>query len=132
MSYVFPSNLKYTKSHEWIKIETKIAIIGITDYAQDQLSDIVYVNLPQVGEFFEKGSVIGEFESVKSVDDFYMPISGKIIEINGKIRDNPDLINSSPYEEGWILKVKYSNPSELDTVLSVKQYQKLIEKNGNQ
>jgi glycine cleavage system H protein len=132
MDYKFPTDLKYTKTHEWVKKENNIAIVGITDYAQHQLSDIVYVELPQVGEVFEKGSVVGEFESVKAVGEFYMPISGEIVELNNKLADNPELINFSPYEDGWILKVKFNNPSELDVFLSVNQYQELIKKEENQ
>ncbi|TFG08676.1 MAG: glycine cleavage system protein GcvH [Promethearchaeota archaeon] len=132
MEYEFPLDLKYTHSHEWVKIENDIAIVGITDYAQDKLSDIVYVEFPQKGEEFEKGSVVGEFESVKAVDEFYMPLSGKIVELNTKLTDNPELINSSPYNEGWILKIRFKDPSELDAFLSVKEYQELIIKEEDQ
>jgi len=128
MNYKIPSGLKYTKSHEWVNLKDEIAVMGITDYAQDQLSDVVYVELPQIGEIFEKGSMIGEIESVKSVDEFYMPLSGEIIELNKKIADNPELVNSSSYEDGWFLKIKISNPREVELLLSASQYQELIAK----
>lgn len=131
MDFKVPIELKYTITHEWISLKDDISITGITDYAQLQLSDIVYVELPKIGEKFEKGLMIGEIESVKVVGEFYMPLSGEIIELNQKIMDNPELINTSPYEEGWFLKIKISTPSELNTLLSVNQYQKVIQKEEN-
>ena len=131
MDFKEPIELKYTITHEWISLKDDISITGITDYAQLQLSDIVYVELPKIGEKFEKGLMIGEIESVKVVGEFYMPLSGEIIELNQKIMDNPELINTSPYEEGWFLKIKISTPSELNTLLSVNQYQKVIQKEEN-
>ena len=132
MDYKIPLDLKYTNSHEWIRLENDIAVMGITDYAQHQLSDVVYVELPQVGDFFEKGSMIGEIESVKAVDEFYMPLSGVILEINKNLSDHPEFVNSLPYEEGWMVKIKINNPSELDTFLSANQYKELIQREENQ
>jgi glycine cleavage system H protein len=122
MDYEFPNDLKYTSTHEWIKIEDKIAIIGITDYAQHKLGDIVFVELPEIGMVFEKGSNAAEIESVKAVGDLIMPLSGEIIAINENIADTPEIINSSPFGRGWIIKVKFSHPSEIDELLSVEQY----------
>ena len=132
MNFKVPTDRKYTKSHEWVRLENKIAVIGITDYAQHQLSDVVYVELPKIGEIFEKGSMIGEIESVKAVDEFYMPLSGEIVELNDQLRNNPELVNSSPYDKGWFLKIKINNPSEFDTFLTAIQYQELIQREENQ
>lgn len=132
MDFNVPTELKYTNTHEWIKIIDDSCIMGITDFAQHQLSDIVYVELPEIGQKFEKGKMIGEIESVKAVGEFYMPVSGEIIELNQKIINNPELINSSPYEEGWFLKIKISTPNELDTLLSADQYEEIIKKEENQ
>ena len=132
MDFKVPTDRKYTKSHEWVRLENEIAVIGITDYAQHQLSDVVYVELPKIGEIFEKGSMIGEIESVKAVDEFYMPLSGEIVELNDQLRNNPELVNSSPYDKGWFLKIKINNPSEFDTFLTAIQYQELIQREENQ
>jgi glycine cleavage system H protein len=132
MDFKVPIELKYTNTHEWIRLKDNICIMGITDFAQHQLSDIVYVELPKIGQNFEKGKMIGEIESVKAVGEFYMPLSGEIIELNQKIMDNPELINSSPYEAGWFLKIMISTPSELDTLLLPNQYQEIIKKEENQ
>ncbi|MFX1339116.1 MAG: glycine cleavage system protein GcvH [Promethearchaeota archaeon] len=132
MEFNVPSELKYTKSHEWVRVENNLAVMGVTDYAQHQLSDVVYVELPRIGDIFEKGRMIGEIESVKAVNEFYMPLSGEIVEINGQIRDKPELINSSPYEEGWFLKIKFNKPTELDTLLTAIQYKELIQEEENQ
>jgi len=128
MVYKLPPELKYTSTHEWVKIEDVIAISGISDFAQHQLGDIVYVELPEIGKVFEKGTVIAEIESVKAVSEFYAALSGEIIELNEKIRDNPELINNSPYEEGWFVKVKISNPDEINSFLTIREYQEIIQK----
>ena len=104
MDYEFPDNLKYTKTHEWLRIEDNTATVGITDFAQRQLGDIVYIELPEKGAILEKQSIVGEIESVKAVGELLMPLSGKIIEVNSNLVDNPELVNSSPYGPGWILK----------------------------
>ena len=106
MDFKVPTDRKYTNSHEWVRLENEIAVMGITDYAQHQLSDVVYIELPKIGEIFEKGSMIGEIESVKAVDEFYIPLSGEIVELNDQLRNNHELVNSSPYDKGWFLKIK--------------------------
>ncbi|MFX0041705.1 MAG: glycine cleavage system protein GcvH [Candidatus Hodarchaeota archaeon] len=128
MDYTFLNGLKYTPTHEWVKIEKEEATVGITDYAQYQLGDIVFLELPDVGMVFEKGSNAGEIESVKAVGDFIMPLSGEVIEINGNLADNPGLVNSSPYEEGWMIKIKINHDDEFKDLLTVEQYKELVEK----
>ncbi|MFX1303733.1 MAG: glycine cleavage system protein GcvH [Promethearchaeota archaeon] len=127
MEYEFPNDLKYTSTHEWVRIEDNVATIGITDYAQHQLGDIVFVELPDVGMLFEKGSNAAEIESVKAVGDLIMPLSGEIIGINENLANNPELVNSSPFQDGWIIKIKFSHPSEIDELLSSEKYQEIIQ-----
>ncbi len=125
----FPENLKYTKEHEWIRVEdNQIGIVGITDYAQSELGDIVYVELPQVGKVVKQLEPFGTIEAVKAVSDLFSPISGEVIEVNEKLKDTPDLINKDPYGEGWIIKIKISDLKELDNLLSAEDYRKLIGK----
>lgn len=126
MDYEFPNDLRYTLTHEWVRIEDKKATVGITDYAQHQLGDIVFVDLPDVGMMFEKESNAGEIESVKAVGDLIMPLSGEIIEINEKLKDNPDLVNSSPFVDGWMIKIDITHPTEIDDLISVKKYMELV------
>ena len=128
MDYEFPEELKYTKTHEWIKIENTIATVGITDYAQHQLGDIVFIELPEVGMVFEKGSNVAEIESVKAVGDLLMPLSGEIIEINQNLVDDPGIVNSSPFSKGWIIKIEYSHLDEISQLLSADNYEQLIQK----
>ncbi len=123
-----PENLKYTEEHEWVKVKGDEAIIGITDFAQSELGDIVYVEVETVGETLDKGEVFGTVEAVKTVSDIYMPVSGEIIEKNEKLDDEPELINKDPYGEGWIIKVKMSNKEELDELLNAEAYGNIIEK----
>lgn len=125
MDHEFPGSLKYTSTHEWIKIEDSTATVGITDYAQHQLGDIVFVELPEVGMVFEKGSNAAEIESVKAVGDLIMPLSGEIIDINEKLVDNPEIVNSSPFGNGWMIKLKFSHPSEINELLSVEKYKEI-------
>jgi len=122
-----PKELKYTEEHEWVKVEGDIAIVGITDFAQNELSDIVYVELPEVGKNIKKGDVIATVEAVKTVADVYSPVSGEIIEVNEKLKDEPSIINNDPYGEGWIAKVKMENPEEISALLDHEAYTKLIE-----
>ncbi len=128
MDYELPDSLKYTSTHEWIRIENSVAIVGITDFAQHQLGDIVFVELPEVGMVFEKGSNAAEIESVKAVGDLLMPLSGEIIEINRNLVDNPGLVNSSPFSEGWMIKIDYSHASEISGLLSADDYKLFIQK----
>ena len=126
MSYEFPSELKYTTSHEWVNLHDSIATVGITDYAQHQLGDIVFVELPSVGIVLEKDSNAGEIESVKAVGDLLMPLSGEIIEVNEQLAENPELVNSSPFEDGWMIKIKISHLLEIDELISVEKYKELV------
>lgn len=128
MEYEFPDDLKYTSTHEWVRIEDSIATVGITDYAQHQLGDIVFVELPDVGMVFEKGSNAAEIESVKAVGDLLMPLSGEIIGINDKLADNPELVNSLPFGDGWMIRIKFSQQDERDGLLSTKEYKQIIQK----
>jgi glycine cleavage system H protein len=118
--------LKYTKDHEWISIDGDNAIIGITDYAQGELGDIVYVEIEALGEELEKEEIFGSVEAVKTVSDLFLPVSGEITELNEGLEDNPELINDDPYGEGWIIKMKISNQSELSDLLSADDYKELI------
>lgn len=123
----FPDELKYTEDHEWILVEDEIATVGITDFAQDQLGDVVFVELPEVGDQLEIGKPLGVVESVKAVSDVYAPISGEVVEINEDLPDEPEMLNTSPYEDGWMIKVKLSNPDELDDLLDAGSYQDFVE-----
>lgn len=127
MDYKFPKELKYTETHEWVLLEDEIATVGITDYAQHQLGDIVYVEMPDIGMIFERESIAGEIESVKAVGEIIMPLSGEIMKTNSKIIDNPELVNSSPFEEGWIMKIKISHKDEIENLISVEEYIKVVE-----
>lgn len=122
-----PSELRYSKDHEWIKLEGDMAIIGITDFAQSQLTDIVFIELPEVGKKVEQHKQIAVIESVKSVSDVFSPMSGEVVEVNSKLSDNPEIINKDPYGEGWIAKIKINNKSELDSLLTADKYSKLIQ-----
>ncbi len=123
----FPKDLKYTKEHEWIKVEGNMATIGITDYAQDSLGDVVYVELPQEGATVTKHEAFGVVESVKAVSDLYSPVSGSVSEVNDAIIDSPEAINEDPYGDAWMIKVDVSNKSELSDLLSAEDYLKFIE-----
>lgn len=117
-----PVDLKYTKDHEWIRKEGNIGYVGITDFAQSELGDIVYVEIETVGETLKKGEAFGTIEAVKTVSDSYMPMSGKIIEKNEKLDSNPDLINKDPYGDGWMIKIEIINEAEYDELLTPEQY----------
>jgi len=122
----FPADLKYTKDHEWVKVSGNTAVVGITDFAQKELGDIVYVDITTIGETVEKEQVFGTIEAVKTVSDLFMPITGKVLEANKDIDSAPESVNSDPYGKGWIIKVELSNPSEVDGLLSADDYKKLI------
>jgi len=121
-----PSNLKYTKDHEWIRVEGAFAFIGITDFAQGELGDIVYLEIETVGETLAKEEVFGTIEAVKTVSDLFMPVSGEILEMNEALTDAAELVNTDPYAKGWLVKIKMSNVKELDELLSADQYQAMI------
>jgi glycine cleavage system H protein len=122
----FPEELKYTEEHEWVAIEEDIATIGISDFAQSQLGDVVFVELPEVGDELEAGKPFGVVESVKAVSDVYSPLSGEVVEINEELPDAPETLNTSPYEDGWLIKIRLSDPQELDDLLDVAAYQELV------
>ena len=121
-----PENLKYTKDHEWLKVEDNVATIGITEFAQGELGDIVFVEVDTEGESLDMEEVFGTIEAVKTVSDLFMPITGEVTEFNETLEDEPELINSSPYDNGWIVKVEISDLSELDNLLSADEYKNLI------
>lgn len=121
-----PDNFKYSKDHEWVKIEDGVATIGITDYAQSELGDIVFVEFPEIDDTIEVNEVFGTVEAVKTVADLFSPTSGTVIEINEELEDAPELINSSPYDEGWLIKVNITNVSELTDLMNAKEYEEHI------
>ena len=121
-----PSNLKYTKDHEWIRVEGEFAYIGITDFAQGELGDIVYLEIETVGETIEKEEVFGTIEAVKTVSDLFMPVTGEILEMNELLADAAELVNKDPYDKGWLVKIRMSNAAELGELLSAEQYQAMI------
>lgn len=123
----FPQDLKYTKEHEWVKVEGDSVTIGITDYAQDSLGDVVYVELPQEGGSVTKNEPFGVVESVKAVSDLYSPVSGNVMEVNDAIIDSPEAVNDDPYGDAWMIKVELSSADELDDLLSADDYQSFIE-----
>jgi glycine cleavage system H protein len=123
----FPGDLKYTKEHEWVRVEGNHATVGITEYAQGELGDIVYVELPEVGSEVEANSPFGSVESVKAVSDLFAPLSGKVIQVNPILEERPEVINSDPYEDGWMIAIEMSDPGELDDLLSAEDYATHIE-----
>lgn len=121
MSY--PQNLRYSQTHEWVRIDGDRATVGISEFAQHELGDVVYLDLPAVGRSYQKGAPFGTVESVKAVSDLYAPVSGEIVETNSALQDSPDKINSSPYEEGWMIVIRMSDPSEADQLLDAAAYE---------
>jgi len=122
----FPKELKYTNDHEWILEQGETALVGITDYAQSQLGEVVFVDIPTEGDTVQQTEVFGTIEAVKTVSDLLMPVSGEILEVNPVLENQPELVNQSPYAEGWLVKIKLIEPSEMDTLLSVEEYRALI------
>ena len=123
---IIPEELFYTKEHEWAKIEDNIAIVGITDFAQSQLGDIIFIEFPNIGDKFKKDDVFGEIEAVKTVSELYIPLSGKITEINLELEDSPEKVNSDPYGDGWIIKVELSRMDEKSNLMKPSAYKELI------
>tara|TARA_Y100000589_G_scaffold321098_1_gene351878 strand:- start:84340 stop:84720 length:381 start_codon:yes stop_codon:yes gene_type:complete len=121
-----PADLKYTKEHEWVKIEGDTATVGITDFAQSELGDIVYVEIETEGETLDADEVFGTVEAVKTVSDLYMPVSGEVVEVNEALEDEPEAVNQDPYGKGWMIKVKMTNPEEAENLLTADQYKELI------
>ncbi len=121
----FPEDLKYTKEHEWVRIEGDVATIGVTDFAQSELGDVVFVEIETEGETLAKDEVFGTVEAVKTVSDLFMPVSGEVIEINGELEDNPESVNESPYENGWMIKVRLSDTDEVTALMDVAAYKEM-------
>lgn len=124
----FPENLKYSSDHEWVRVEGNEAFIGITDFAQEELGDIVFIDVSTEGEALEQGEVFGSVEAVKTVSDLLMPVSGEVLEINPELDDAPEMVNQDPYEKGWIIKVTIEKPEELDGLMSAADYKSFIGK----
>ncbi|MCL4079666.1 glycine cleavage system protein GcvH [Coriobacteriia bacterium Es71-Z0120] len=124
---MYPADLRYDREHEWVRLDGDVATIGITDYAQDQLGEVVYVDLPSVGDEVVAGDSFGEIESVKSVSELFSPVSGEIVEVNDALADAPELVNSSPYEDGWMIKVRVADPAiALDGLMTADEYESFI------
>lgn len=123
-----PENLLFTKDHEWVRVEGNCVVIGITDYAQDALGDVVFVQLPTTNDEVAVNSTLSEVESTKSVSDIYAPVSGRVVSVNDALTSSPDLLNSAPYDEGWIAVIEMSSPVELERLMSAQEYKKLIDK----
>lgn len=121
-----PSNLKYTKDHEWIRIEGGEAVVGVTDFAQSQLGDIVFIEIETQGETLQKEEVFGTIEAVKTVSDMFMPVSGEVVEVNEKITSTPEVVNKDPYGDGWMIRIKVANAAELNDLLTPEQYKEII------
>jgi len=121
-----PDNLKYTKDHEWIRVEGETGVVGITDFAQGELGDIVFVEIETVGETLRKGESFGTIEAVKTVSDIFMPVSGEVLEVNPEIVSSPELINKDPYGKGWMIRIRITDPSELDDLLTPEAYSALV------
>lgn len=124
---MYPEELKYTEDHEWVRVEDGKAYVGVTHYAQEQLGDVVFVELPEVDEEFEMGDPFGVVESVKTVSDLFMPLSGKVVEINEDLEDSPEAVNEDPYGEGWIIAIELSDKSQLDQLMDSETYKKTLE-----
>ncbi len=125
-----PADLKYSKEHEWVRVDGSRAVVGITDYAQESLGDIVFVELPNVGDTFETGDAIGVVESVKAASDIYTPVGGKVVEINEALLDAPETINEDPYDKGWMLVIELADESQTDSLLSGEEYKAYLEENA--
>ena len=121
-----PDKLKYTKEHEWVRVEDNIAFIGMTDFAQGELGDVVFLEIETQGQELKKDDIFGTIEAVKTVSDLFMPVSGKVLEVNPELEDKPELINEDPYGKGWMIKISLNDPSEPDSLLSAEKYQELI------
>lgn len=124
---MYPVELKYTEEHEWVRVEGNVARVGITDFAQKELGDVVFVELPGVGDSIKAAESLGVVESVKAVSDIYSPVSGQIVKVNEKLEDSPELINQDPYGEGWIAEIEVEDPKELEGLLTAEEYQAIVE-----
>lgn len=129
---ITPEELTYTKDHEWVRVKGEKATIGITDHAQNQLGDVVYVELPKVGDRFEATEPFGSVESVKAVSEIYMPVSGTVLEVNESLNDSPEQVNEDPYGDGWMIVIKIENPAELDGLLTAAEYEDYIKEEASE
>ena len=127
-----PEDLNYTKDHEWVRVQGDVATVGITDHAQRQLGDVVYVELPKAGDKFESGEPFGSVESVKAVSEIYMPLSGSVVEVNESLNDEPERVNTDPYGDGWMISIKMDNPSQVDGLLSSIEYEDYIKEEASE
>lgn len=130
-SFPYPGNLRYTKEHEWIRVEGNIGIVGITAFAQDQLGDVVFVEVPKVGKEFKQFAQFGVVESVKTVSDLYTPVSGQVTEVNAGLESEPELVNKDPYGAGWMVKFALANPAEVNDLLTAEQYTAFVQSGGH-
>ena len=128
---MYPTNFHYTKEHEWVRVEGDIGVVGITDHAQQELGDIVYVDLPKVGATVEQGKTMASVESVKAVSDVYAPVSGEVVEVNGMLAASPEKLNEDPHGEAWLVKIKLSAPNEIKELLSAEDYQNYVGAEGS-
>ncbi len=124
---MYPEDLKYAVSHEWVKVDDDLATVGITDHAQSELGDIVYVELPEQGTTIQKGSVFGTIESIKTVSDLLAPVSGEVVEVNEELPETPEQVNESPYASGWMIIIRMDDPSEIDDLMSSDQYEAFLQ-----
>ena len=124
---MYPEDLRYTTEHEWVRVEDDIAVLGVTDFAQKELGDVVFVELPQVGHVYDAGDEIGSIESVKAVAEVFTPIAGEIVEVNEALADDPELINEDPHVDGWLVKVRYSASSDLDSLMDAEAYGEFVQ-----
>jgi glycine cleavage system H protein len=122
-----PADLKYTQDHEWLRVENGVAVVGVTDFAQGELGDIVFVEIETKGEELERGETFGTVEAVKTVSDLFMPVAGQVIEVNSALADEPELVNKDPYGKGWMIKIEMSDEKQVDELISPEDYQKMIE-----
>jgi glycine cleavage system H protein len=123
---MYPSDLKYSNEHEWVRLDGQVAVIGITDFAQDQLGEVVYIDLPSEGDMVSAGDTFGEIESVKSVSELFSPVSGEVVKVNDALEDASEVVNSDPYGEGWMIHVELDDPAQLDDLMSAEEYEAFI------
>jgi glycine cleavage system H protein len=128
---MYPEDYLYSKDHEWISVQENVGTIGITDYAQHELGDVVYVDLPEVGDTFEASEPFGSVESVKAVSEVFSPIAGEVLEVNSKLEETPELINQSPHQNAWMVKIRITNPDELKELLSAEEYQEYLQEQAS-
>ena len=128
---MYPEENLYTKDHEWVNVQGDLATVGITEYAQGELGDVVYVDLPEVGDIFEASDPFGSVESVKAVSEVFCPLSGEIVEVNSKLEQTPELVNQSPHQKAWMIRLRVSNPDELDELLSAEEYEEYLQEQAS-